>query len=53
MIILVNWKLEVEALDHTLWRTCCGTGIGPVVRQSTWWLWIIVSLFCVAIKHIP
>ena len=26
------WKLKVEALDHTLWRTGFGTGCGPVVR---------------------
>jgi len=26
---------EMEALDHNLWRTRCGTGYGPVVRQTT------------------
>jgi hypothetical protein len=29
------WKLKEEALDITLWRTCCGRGYGPVVRQVT------------------
>jgi hypothetical protein len=24
-----------EALDRTLWRTRCGRGYGPVVRQTT------------------
>jgi len=28
------WKLTVEALDHTLWRTCCWRGYGPVGRQT-------------------
>jgi hypothetical protein len=28
------WKLKEEALDRTLWRTRCGRGYGPVVRQS-------------------
>jgi hypothetical protein len=27
------WKLKEEALDRTLWRTRCGRGYGPVVRQ--------------------
>ena len=26
---------EMEALDRNLWRTRCGTGYGPVVRQTT------------------
>jgi hypothetical protein len=29
------WKLNEEALDRTLWRTCFGRGYGPVVRQTT------------------
>jgi hypothetical protein len=29
------WKLKEEALDCTLWRTCCERGYGPVVRQTT------------------
>jgi hypothetical protein len=29
------WKLKVEALDRTLWRTCFGRGYGLVVRQTT------------------
>jgi hypothetical protein len=29
------WKLKVEALDRTQWRTCFGRGYGPVVRQTT------------------
>jgi hypothetical protein len=28
------WKLKVEALDRTLWRTRFGRGYGPVVRQT-------------------
>jgi hypothetical protein len=28
------WKLEVEALDHTVWTTGCGSGCGPVIRQT-------------------
>ena len=28
-------KLKEEALDRTLWRTCCGGGYGPVLRQTT------------------
>jgi hypothetical protein len=28
------WKLEEEALDLTLWRTRCGKGYGPVLRQT-------------------
>jgi hypothetical protein len=31
------WKLKGEALDGTLWRTRCGRGYGPVVRQITEW----------------
>jgi hypothetical protein len=27
-------KLEEEALDRILWRTGCGRGCGPVVRQT-------------------
>jgi hypothetical protein len=27
-------KLKEEALDHTLWRTGFGRGVGPVVRQE-------------------
>ena len=26
--------LQEEALDHTMWRACFGTGFGPVVRQT-------------------
>jgi hypothetical protein len=29
------WKLTEEALDRTVWRTCFGSGYGPVVRQTT------------------
>jgi hypothetical protein len=29
------WKFEKEALDRTVWRTCFGSGYGPVVRQTT------------------
>jgi hypothetical protein len=25
------WTLEDEALDHIVWRTCCGRGYGPVL----------------------
>jgi hypothetical protein len=28
------WKLKEEALDRTLWRTRCGRGYVPVVRQA-------------------
>jgi len=27
-------KLKDEALDRTVWRTGCGRGNGPVVRQT-------------------
>ena len=29
-----NWELKKVALEFTLWRTCCGRGYGPVVRQT-------------------
>ena len=29
------WKLKETALDHTVWRTGCGRGCGPVVTQTT------------------
>ena len=32
------WKLQEEAPDRAVWRTCCGRGCGPVVRQSRWWM---------------
>jgi hypothetical protein len=28
------WKWKEEALDHTQWRTCFGSGYGPVVRRT-------------------
>jgi hypothetical protein len=28
-----SWKLKEEALDLTVWRTCFGSGYGPVVRE--------------------
>jgi hypothetical protein len=28
------WKLRQEALDYNLWRTRCGRGQGPVVRET-------------------
>jgi hypothetical protein len=28
------WNLKEEAIDRTLWRTCCGRGYEPVVRQT-------------------
>jgi len=28
------WKLKEEALDHTLWTTCCGRVCGPLVKQT-------------------
>jgi len=28
------WKLKHEVLDRSLWRTSCGRGYGPVVRQT-------------------
>ena len=28
------WKLKEEALNHSLWRTCCG-GYVPVIWQTT------------------
>ena len=34
------WNTKEEALDHTVWRTGCGRGCGPVVRETTlWWWW--------------
>jgi len=27
--------LKEDALGHTLWRTHCGRGHGPIVRQAT------------------
>ena len=32
------WKLKVEALDHTLWRTRFGRGCGPATRQTPEWM---------------
>jgi hypothetical protein len=29
-------KLKEEALDCTLWRTHCGRGYRPVIRQNEW-----------------
>jgi hypothetical protein len=29
------WILKEEALAHTVWRTGCGRGCEPVVRQNT------------------
>jgi len=31
-----DWKRKT--LDRTFWRTRPGTGYGPVVKQSTWWV---------------
>ena len=28
------WKLKQEALDRTPWRSRCGRGHGPVVREQ-------------------
>jgi len=28
------YKLKEEALDRTMWRTRCGRGYGPVVRET-------------------
>jgi len=28
-------NLKKEALDRPLWRTCCGRGYGPIIRQLT------------------
>jgi hypothetical protein len=28
------WKLKEEGLDRTVWRTCFGTGCGPVLRWT-------------------
>jgi hypothetical protein len=33
-----------EALDRTQWRTRFGRGYGPVVRQTTQWIYEIVNL---------
>jgi len=33
-----QWKLQEEALDHTLWRTHFGRSYGPVIRQTTEWI---------------
>jgi hypothetical protein len=30
--------LKEEALDSTMWRTRCGRGYGPVIRQATEWM---------------
>jgi len=32
----VYWKMKVQALDCTLWRTQFGRGYGPVMRQTLW-----------------
>ena len=29
-----SWTLKKEALDHTVWKTCCGRGYGHVLRQT-------------------
>jgi hypothetical protein len=28
------WKLKEETLDRTVWRSRCGRGYGPLVRQT-------------------
>ena len=30
-------KLKEEAIDLTVWRTRCGNGCEPVLRQTAWW----------------
>jgi hypothetical protein len=30
------WKLTEGTLNLTFWRTRCGRGSGPDVRQNTW-----------------
>jgi hypothetical protein len=36
------WELKEKALDRTLWRTHFRRGYGPVVRQTTEWMNIVV-----------
>jgi hypothetical protein len=36
------WKLKEDALDRTSWRTRFGRGYGPVVRQTTEFIIIII-----------
>jgi hypothetical protein len=40
------WKLEVEALDHTAWRTLFGRGCAPVIRKTVRWKNAGLSLCC-------
>jgi hypothetical protein len=35
------WNLKEEALDRTVWRTRFGRSYGPVVRETSWWRWLI------------
>ena len=43
--------LEEEALDRTMWRNCFGGGFGPVVRQNTEWMTLVIhfhtSVVCI------
>jgi len=43
------WKLRVEAIVRTVWRTGFGRSCGPVVRQTTEWMneWMnVILLIC-------
>jgi hypothetical protein len=36
--------LKEEALDCTMWRACFGRGFGPVIRQTTKWMRLCLSV---------
>jgi hypothetical protein len=38
------WKLKEEAPDRTLWRTRCGKGYGPALRQTAEWIYGFLRL---------
>jgi hypothetical protein len=39
------WKLKKEALDRPMWRTRFGRGYGPVVRQKTERICLVLTHF--------
>jgi hypothetical protein len=39
--------LKEEALDRTMWRARFGRGFGPVVRQTTKWIIIIIIILII------
>jgi hypothetical protein len=38
------WKLKEDALDSTLWGPGVGINYGPVVRQTTEWMNVVMII---------